>query len=1060
MTEQEGSIVGRGQNELTNQPNSSNLEREGDNNFMDGTPNGNGPEQPPRGPNPEEARRRQEETQRARDELFSLPGLPDNIPLDLKNAYEERKRELAIKAGVLGQATWRNNDSDSPVVITGYKGKGPDGRDYMSIEGSETGIPFDEIEYAEEQVAAQGPDATQGYSSLDKEALKQKMFEADRKRIEETSARAREIGSQMGLPEDVIEDFIKETSGIILGRKMEAINELIERGAIVGDGALETNITVPESLEDLAKLVMKRSAPQWRKGGEKALIKEDGSVNTENFLDWSRHNILKVHNNNPTDPVNFFSDIGTNIRTDLYGGAISFYEITFGDSYFLQDKGGGKKVINEEYQALHDQLLYETFLLMLLRNPDITYTSQARAQKDKMLQALTEALTKNPLTRSNFFEFIFSMPSTQRDSIADISSDSKGKEFTTRRESNFYVGNAAREAMAAYMNIFDYDQLVNILGENAPLLRIKLDEDGKPVDSKDAEMIKKGWFNKDGTIRRYAVDLQGRHVTRRIGGKEEYIDDPNGLPHPKYMSYINIFLGATPDQRQQADIREKIRLSIMQKEGVSHEEAELAELFAYTMTHINGVAARNDVDSVAFDWWTRLTNFKDKRKREKAEKRGSKWGMQYNLEGFKRIGLSFFEGARDVNERSIQSIIMGTGKNKDGSLKLVDIDGNPLKNIVDYERERVGNDELIVFYDKSGRKVSGLHATKFRPITEQVEVNGKKTKVSRVEFLDSSGRVVEVGENKAKVKIEKVKTAVEFKADLQKQFLPNHVVTGAGIYEFIINKAQMAFPEMVVGRDTYGNPILDQKKVDEVKESIEHDIRYMCSTWPEINFAEEALDWERIEVRSGNGRLVAKKRAEDGSEQELDNDWYILDKNGKRTEQRNEPETFVRSRVMTRLESMFGADALKFIQYEVEKRGLEFNSSKDNEDKRNIKTIQGRDWAGNAVETTVDLTHATNDEFKIAVWRGAFDYLIAAEIMAHRDRGSGYSWYNAIDMKKTNDALVTGEFITPDQVKKIRSDTKTKARRLYRDDIAFAMGTGSIAGFWAIFKILMRDLAR
>ncbi len=49
----------------------------------------------------------------------------------------------------LGTATWKNKDNDQPVVVTGYLPP-VGGRQYISIEGSSTGIPLDEIIFPDE----------------------------------------------------------------------------------------------------------------------------------------------------------------------------------------------------------------------------------------------------------------------------------------------------------------------------------------------------------------------------------------------------------------------------------------------------------------------------------------------------------------------------------------------------------------------------------------------------------------------------------------------------------------------------------------------------------------------------------------------------------------------------------------------------------------------------------------------------------------------------------------------------------------------------------------------
>lgn len=57
-------------------------------------------------------------------------------------------RESARKAPKIrfGPATWHSQETDSLVTVVGYWGE-LDGRHYVEIEGSNTGVPFDEIEY-------------------------------------------------------------------------------------------------------------------------------------------------------------------------------------------------------------------------------------------------------------------------------------------------------------------------------------------------------------------------------------------------------------------------------------------------------------------------------------------------------------------------------------------------------------------------------------------------------------------------------------------------------------------------------------------------------------------------------------------------------------------------------------------------------------------------------------------------------------------------------------------------------------------------------------------------
>jgi hypothetical protein len=107
---------------------------------------------------------------------------------------------------------------------------------------------------------------------------------------------------------------------------------------------------------------------------------------------------------------------------------------------------------------------------------------------------------------------------------------------------------------------------------------------------------------------------------------------------------------------------------------------------------------------------------------------------------------------------------------------------------------------------------------------------------------------------------------------------------------------------------------------------------------------------------------------------------------------------------------------------------------------------------------TVDLSHADEEEFKISVWRGAFDYLVATEIAAHRDRNSGFRWYDSDDMFKVVDVLREGEFVTPDQIGNIQKETRTKLKWLFAQDLSYIFATGGLEGFWKILQIMFKDV--
>ncbi|MBA3766291.1 MAG: DUF3854 domain-containing protein [Acidobacteria bacterium] len=73
----------------------------------------------------------------------------DEMPTHSEDeAFEEVSAFFTQIAEVrLGAAIWRGKNHDQPIIVTGEAGQDADGRRYVTIEGSITTIPLDEIEY-------------------------------------------------------------------------------------------------------------------------------------------------------------------------------------------------------------------------------------------------------------------------------------------------------------------------------------------------------------------------------------------------------------------------------------------------------------------------------------------------------------------------------------------------------------------------------------------------------------------------------------------------------------------------------------------------------------------------------------------------------------------------------------------------------------------------------------------------------------------------------------------------------------------------------------------------
>lgn len=880
------------------------------------------------------------------------------------------------------------------------------------------------------------------------------------------------------------------------------------------------DIYVPQSLEELAQLVMHRATPEYRKGGDKCIVKykrvkdangndvigENGkpletdlieSVNTTNFLSWARDNLALVHISNPTNPdLQYFGDLATNVKAEGFGTPISFYEITYTESYFLKEiKDENGNVIgfekNKEYDALRTQMLMEAYILQINRNPAVRYITTDRSEMEKAVNAYAAANVLNPLTRSNFFEFIFSMPSMESVSALDSLSDKQKRialkltdipdldrlDLLAKIEGNYGMGTATREALLAYINIVNYDMLVKILGPDAPLFKLKYEKwdewtarrdkdlgmkevtpnvlstdpqkDRKSVWYYTAEDVDKLW--KEKKIRVKAGDVK---LYKRRFGKATSVDPINGQPHPEFMSFLNVFLSPTPDQLSQNEVRERIRLSIMESNHISYREAYNAELLAFSMAHINGVAARNDTDSVAFDWLTRPFNILDKRRREKSASRHAQYGSEFNMQGLKRVGLNLFEAAWDKRRRSILKILQG-GEGMD-----VHVKDNPYKNDVDFQRDNEGR---IKFIDKSGNEVV-LNVYSYNIEHQRILVKERgeiaQKYETKVVYRNNKGEVVDIGDAKPLgATVNKVTEPVEFETDVQKQYVANHIATAARIYEWIMQHKSFNFHDMIKGRDSRGNPIIDFDKVDEIKHGILHDIRYMVSTWGKINFAEKHMDWERVMLRDeATNRIIGTALGQEGvagNEEEwvyLDEDWTVLDENGKKTDRIGEPVTYLDTKERTILESMFGAPAIKFIQAEIVKRGLALG-------KETIKVEDEK--TGEIIE--VDISAASDkensknmDNFRIAVYLGVFEYLVATDMEAHKTPGSGEQQYNFVDEINALDLIKMSELLEPYQANHIAKEkglaNKRRFLQQFGTDVIGGAPEGLLKALGVLFK--------
>ncbi len=393
---------------------------------------------------------------------------------------------------------------------------------------------------------------------------------------------------------------------------------------------------MPKCLEDLAELIMSSEEDKWRKDGERALINEEGSVNTENLLAWFRDRIMWFHDFNPDSEINLFNQISVPTLYRTY----SFSEMLDNKRYFLKrtkrlGEGEYEHHRSEEYEKLKDHLLYEVWLFNTSHNYDVKYRT-VMGIESKVPEVLTEMYYTNVFTKDrNRLLKILKLPKIDQIEVGKIVKSKNGEQ-----EGQGTVGRVVRRALLAYYYlpelVAEDDQLVNggnmfekSLGENGSLefyASLVKQLGGEVLDTGSM-----GFRDARNILRERIADL----LDKKYGHK---------------FTQLNIFDDVNKDRTVLRLIRTALRDAIAKVEGLADKKGNpdenviYGENWANTMIYWTGISAKNDTNAIGFDAWTKIMSAKDYRVRQ-AGARGI-FGEMYNIYGLTRIGLNFWEGIK------------------------------------------------------------------------------------------------------------------------------------------------------------------------------------------------------------------------------------------------------------------------------------------------------------------------------------------------------------------------------------------------------------------------------
>jgi hypothetical protein len=440
---------------------------------------------------------------------------------------------------------------------------------------------------------------------------------------------------------------------------------------------------LPESLEDLAEIIMRSEGEAWRRGGERQLINENGDIVKENFLAWVRKRAWEVDDFNPYSTINLFSDIYVK-RGYMQ---ISFYEMISTGSYFLKrrkDENGRVSLHkDDDYEKLKGELLREVYTYNSDKNAGVTYYTKRHSEKE-IPEILNQLWYANPNLRSDHLEHTLTLPSTRKGKIGKVEEQTEdeftGKEISNLLEKNSDLGEGIRKSLLTYFHIGDTDMLLKIHGEDSVLFKEKyIDADdtaGVLKQENGSPVYISGKANDEALLKRKGIQYKDGKL---VMTKENLA---------RFRDYVNIYNDSNKDSRVKNEIRLRIREYLMDDLGLDYEEARFAETWAFNKTYPMLIGARNDLKASAFDSAARNLDTVWYREKQYEKKRKGQIGNVFDIGVIRRTSLTPLEEITDVHGRTIiEAIQGGQGSDFDPNIRPFD------KTREEYKPLEFGEDE-------------------------------------------------------------------------------------------------------------------------------------------------------------------------------------------------------------------------------------------------------------------------------------------------------------------------------------------------------------------------------
>lgn len=592
-------------------------------------------------------------------------------------------------------------------------------------------------------------------------------------------------------------------------------------------------------------------------------------VKPDQFMKWIRSYWSLIHNDDPDNPLNFFSEIMVNHpdqRGAVQAGRMHKDHGTFLRSRFLTDPTNGDLRV---YDKLRDQIINEVWVPGGERNKEVLYKKIMHADEELPKQVRDAIMGDNLMAKraaggKNTMEMFFTLPENFRDSF-DWKTGEIIRDGDARNKEDVRFGSAILLAYEMYYNIGDFKGMQELLGKNASffnrdaITRATLEAAGLPqVDDLtkfehtgpngekiDSYQAAKNYLNRvnqasEGTV------IEGSlydPVTGLVKNDEKTLE--------KWLTFMNPYYPVQKDDEMLRVIRKVVENQIheMTKIPKSSSGSELAELHAYLRTYHDGVAARHDFrmgnrnSQTKYEFLGAPGGYQDKQSpRDRA-------GNSYNKGLVWRSTVGVLHAMPTRNGETVQDVLANAtkiqmralqpyndalerAKRAEGKAIFAQIDSGTVNSGSKKVAELMGqiaqvnleiNTKLEGLSSAQDKKKSDLYALKVQVQELLLRENNSEVGAAWKTYTES--------EDDTFKRYSTVLKGLNFEEMQYAQYGGMHYSNSTGIFHMEMNSNDLPM-DKISGRDHYGRIFFKTEEFGPWLEESEKKMRYSIETWP------------------------------------------------------------------------------------------------------------------------------------------------------------------------------------------------------------------------------------